>query len=86
MLFANRVGLEEPHEFWGGSRIVDAAGNVLAQAGGEEALLTAELCHDDVRKARYERPTVRDSNLDLIHRKVERLYRRVGVPEKFRAR
>lgn len=86
VLFANRVGLEEPHEFWGGSRIVDAAGTVLAKAGTEEALVTAELSHDDVRKARYELPTVRDSNLDLIHREVERLYHRVGVPEKFRAR
>jgi len=84
VLFANRIGVEEPHEFWGGSRIVDAAGNMLAKAGGEETLLTAELSYDAVRKARYELPTVRDSNLDLIHREVERLYRRVGVPERFR--
>lgn len=80
VLFANRLGEEDPHEFWGGSRILDASGNVVAQAEGEEALLMADVEYDDVRRARFKLPTVRDSNLDLIHREVDRLYRRIGVP------
>lgn len=84
VLFANRLGEEDPHEFWGGSRILDAAGRVLAEATDEEALLVAELDYDGVRRARFELPTVRDSNLDLIHREVDRLYRRIGVPDMVR--
>lgn len=84
ILFANRLGVEEPHEFWGGSRILDAHGNEMARADREETLLSAEISYADVRRARFELPTVRDSNLDLIHREVSRLYQRVGVPERVR--
>jgi predicted amidohydrolase len=81
IVFANRVGREEGHVFWGGSRILGPRGEPLqAAAGDEEVLLVAELSFDDVRKARYELPTVRDSNLALIAREVERLALRVGVP------
>jgi predicted amidohydrolase len=85
IIFANRVGTEEGHEFWGGSRIVDARGEVIAKAEGDaEQLVIAELDYDQVRRARYELPTVRDSNLELLHREVNRLTSRVGVPDRFR--
>ena len=83
--FANRVGTEGGFSFWGGSRIFDAFGNILAEAGeDEESLLIADLTYQDVRRARYELPTVRDSNLALIQREINRLEGLVGVPEKFR--
>ena len=42
--------------------------------------MAAELDYADVRVARYQLPTVRDSNLALIHREIDRLAHRVGVP------
>lgn len=82
---ANIAGREGGLHFWGGSRILDPHGRVLAQAeGDEEVLLTADLDYDAVRRQRFALPTVRDSNLDLIHREVDRLVNRVGVPVAFR--
>lgn len=83
--FCNRIGAEGVHRFWGGSRILDPYGRQLARAvGDEEALLVAEIDYMDVRKARHALPTVRDSNLELIHREVNRLVERVGVPNVLR--
>lgn len=80
--FCNRIGTEGDHQFWGGSRILDAHGLVLERAHAEEeALLVADLDYAEVRKARHALPTVRDSNLALIHREIDRLAQRVGVPE-----
>jgi N-carbamoylputrescine amidase len=79
--FCNRIGREGTHTFWGGSRILDAYGSELARAGEGEELLVAEVAYGDVRKARHALPTVRDSNLALIHREISRLADRVGVPE-----
>jgi len=84
IVFANRVGREHPFEFWGGSRILDPCGHELARAGEEEALLVADLRYADVRKARFQLPTVRDSNLALIHREIDRLVHWIGVPEHVR--
>ncbi|MCL2134179.1 MAG: carbon-nitrogen hydrolase [Candidatus Bathyarchaeota archaeon] len=39
----NRVGSEGDLEFWGGSFICDAFGTILAQAGGKEEILIAEV-------------------------------------------
>jgi hypothetical protein len=53
----------------------------LARAGGEEQLITAELDFETVRKARHLLPTVRDSNLSLVVREVNRLAGIIGVPD-----
>lgn len=83
--FANRIGAEESFTFWGGSRILDAFGHILACAErDEECLLVADVSYEDVCRARFELPTVRDSNLALIQREIDRLANRLGVPEKFR--
>ena len=84
ILFANRVGTEQDLTFWGGSRILDAFGEVLASAQDEEALLFTEITDEAVRRARYLLPTVRDSNLGLIAREVNRLQDILGVPEAVR--
>lgn len=79
VLIANRVGVEDGLTFWGGSRIVDPFGKVLAIATGmDEQLVTAELDYDVLRKARHLLPTVRDSNTALVHREIGRLHARAG--------
>jgi predicted amidohydrolase len=79
-IFANRVGHENGFEFWGGSRIFDAHGEVVAEGGGEEQLVIAELRYQEVVQARASLPTVRDSNLDLIHREIGALRDTIGHP------
>ncbi|MGG7568066.1 nitrilase-related carbon-nitrogen hydrolase [Rhodovulum sp. DZ06] len=80
VVMANRVGNEGELSFWGGSRILDPHGRILAEAGEEEALIHATLDYDEVRAARASLPTVRDSNLALVHRETTRLIETLGVP------
>lgn len=76
VLMANRVGAEGDLTFWGGSRVLDPFGRVLAQAAGSAAqLLRAAVDFNDVRRARYLLPTVRDANLPLLQREIERIAR-----------
>jgi N-carbamoylputrescine amidase len=79
VVMANHCGSREGEEYWGQSRIVDAHGKVLSMAGAHEELVVAELSYEEIRQARFQLPTVRDSNLDLIHREIERLDNRIGV-------
>jgi len=82
IMVANRVGTEHGVRFWGQSRIVGPHGDVLAQADeGSECLVQASIDYEAVRRTRFELPTVRDSNLDLVHREITRLARNTGVPE-----
>ena len=77
VLMANRVGAEARTDVLGGSRILDPFGRVLAAAAGRgEELVRAELDFDDVRRARYLLPTVRDANLPLVQREIERVVAR----------
>lgn len=80
-IMVNRVGIEHKLTFWGGSRIIDPFGRELAVAGDQEELLTATLDFNDVRRARVQLPTVRDSNISLVQRETERLLGNLGVPE-----
>lgn len=80
VLVANRVGREGDLTFWGGSTVWDAQARAVAQAGDSESVLVTTIAYDDVRKARFALPTVRDSNLDLIQREVNRLSWQIGVP------
>jgi predicted amidohydrolase len=71
---ANRVGRDGDLTFWGGSRIVDAFGHTLAQAeGADEALVHARIDFADVRRARFQLPTLRDANTPLVQRELERV-------------
>ena len=71
---ANRVGREGDLTFWGGSRILDARGRVVAVAADtRETLVAARLDYADVRRARHALPTVRDANTPLVHRELARL-------------
>ncbi|MEO7761828.1 MAG: nitrilase-related carbon-nitrogen hydrolase [Casimicrobiaceae bacterium] len=76
VMMANRVGTEDGLTFWGGSRILDPFGRVVAgPAGTAETLLRAQLDFDDVRRARFLLPTVRDANTALVLRELERVQR-----------
>lgn len=80
VIMANRTGHEHGLTFWGGSRIVDPFGHEIAVAGEAEELLTATLDYDILRRARQLLPTVRDSNIALVHRETSRLLENLGVP------
>ena len=80
-IMVNRCGVEADLTFWGGSRILDPFGRVLAEAGEDETLLSARLDYADVRRARALLPTVRDSNISLVQREMERLTSQLGVPD-----
>lgn len=83
-IMCNHCGGRDGEAYWGNSRIVDAHGNVIAMAGEGEELVVADLDYNAVRMARFQLPTVRDSNLDLIDREVRRLNSRVvGVPVQY---
>lgn len=82
LVMANRIGVEGGARFWGGSRILDPFGTTIAQAEADsECLVQAQLDYNDVRHARVQLPTVRDSNLNLVQREIERLASQVGVPD-----
>lgn len=80
VVMVNRTGREGDLNFWGGSCIVDATGRVIAEAGGDEDLIFAKLDYAQTRKARAALPTVRDSNIALVHRETTRLIENLGVP------
>lgn len=85
VVFVNRVGKEQGLTFWGGSSAVSPYGHTLAEAGTEdEELVTVSLDYDAVRTARTLLPTVRDSNLDLVVREINRLQSTLGVPDQVR--
>jgi predicted amidohydrolase len=80
-IMVNRTGQEKDLTFWGGSRIIDAFGDEIAVAGSGEEMITAKLDFAQVRKARYQLPTVRDSNIALVHLETSRLIDKLGVPD-----
>ena len=85
IIMANRVGHGQGLTFWGGSRVIDPFGDTVALADQEDdTLLITELDYNDVRNARLQLPTVRDSNLALVHRELLRLQQLIGVPERVR--
>ena len=80
-VMVNRVGTEHDLTFWGGSRILDPFGHPLAIAGQDEEMITAEIDYGEVRRARALLPTVRDSNIGLVEREMNRLIDNLGVPD-----
>jgi predicted amidohydrolase len=74
VVFVNRVGTEGGGRFWGGSRIVDPTGAVVAQAPlWEPALVTLDIDVTAARRRRREVPLLAEARLALIEREVHRL-------------
>ncbi|MFH8349009.1 nitrilase-related carbon-nitrogen hydrolase [Streptomyces sp. NPDC018045] len=74
IVFVNRVGNEHGAAFWGGSRVVDPRGTVVAQAPKwETALVTVDIDLSEARRQRRAVPLVAEARLGLIDREVRRL-------------
>lgn len=74
VVFVNRVGDEAGASFWGGSRVLDPWGNVVAEAPERKSSLTVvDLDLDAVRRRRREMPLLQESRLGLVAREVSRL-------------
>jgi predicted amidohydrolase len=70
----NRTGVEAGLTFAGGSLVVSPGGDVLERAGDEgDALLLAELSLDTVERARRPYAHLRDEDLALVKRELNRL-------------
>lgn len=83
VLYVNRVGYEDGLNFGGGSAIVDPFGRVVAAAEPlEPDLVVGEIRDDVLRRARAAYPLVRDTNLDLVSRELDRIRRvRFDLPD-----
>ncbi|UNO40650.1 nitrilase-related carbon-nitrogen hydrolase [Streptomyces sp. MST-110588] len=74
LVFVNRIGNENGASFWGGSRVVDPRGAVVAQAPKwEPALVTVDIDLSEARRQRRAVPLVAEARLGLIAREVRRL-------------
>ena len=83
VVFVNRVGVEESVTFWGGSQVIDPAGDVVFAAPLlDEGLHVTEIDLGAVRRERNALPLLRDERPDFVLRQIERLVReRAGTPE-----
>lgn len=74
VFFVNRVGVEDGIAFWGGSAVIAPGGEIVKAAPlTDELLLVAEVETDALRRARLRLPLLRDENLDLTLRELERI-------------
>ena len=82
VVFVNRVGVEESVTFWGGSQVIDPAGDVIFEAPLlDEGLHVVEIDLDDVRRERTTLPLLRDERPDFVLRQLERIMReKAGIP------
>jgi predicted amidohydrolase len=82
-VYANRVGCEDGLSFGGGSMVADPFGRVVGELPAlDEALATFELSAETLRRARASYPLLRDTNLDLVQRELDRVRsRRYGLSD-----
>ena len=83
VVFVNRVGVEESLTFWGGSQVIDPAGDVVFEAPLlEPGLFVTQIDLDDLRRERTALPLLRDERPEFVLRQLERLVReQAGVPQ-----
>jgi len=73
-VFANRVGVEDGVNFWGGSAVFAPTGQVLSEALlFEEDLITARLDSDEVRRSRRISRHVLDERPDIVMSNLRRI-------------
>ncbi len=77
VLYCNRSGFEDGVGFWGGSRVVDPVGAVVAEVrGAQESVLLHSLERSAIRRARVAYPLLRDERNDVNDAETDRLRRR----------
>jgi predicted amidohydrolase len=83
VVFVNRVGVDESVTFWGGSQVIDPAGDVVFQAPIlESGLYMVDIDLDDLRRERTAMTLLRDERPEFVLRNLERLVReQAGVPQ-----
>lgn len=73
-IFVNRVGWEDGVKFWGGSKYVDPAGEVRAEAGQvDPQLVFVDIDPRELRLARINTPVRRDERPSILKHLIERL-------------
>ena len=76
IVHSNRVGFEDGVGFWGGSGILDPFGHTVCKAGYyDEAFVAGEVSHEVARRKRTRAPLMRDEDVDLTIRELERIRR-----------
>ncbi len=76
--YANRVGFEDGVGFWGGSELIDPFGRRCTKAPYyEPSLVMAEVDLDAARRKRIAAPLLRDEDIDLTLRELQRIRGRV---------
>ncbi|GAB3743820.1 nitrilase-related carbon-nitrogen hydrolase [Nocardiopsis nanhaiensis] len=74
VVFVNRVGTENGVGFWGGSQVLDPAGEVVARAPfGAAGVYLAEVDPGYARRRRDALPLLGDARFDLLRRQLTRL-------------
>jgi len=74
VVFCNRVGTEAGARFWGGSRVLDPSGQVVAEAPlWEPELLVVDIDVAAARRRQHEVPLLAEARLGLIARELARL-------------
>lgn len=83
LIYANRVGCEDGLTFGGGSTVVDPFGRIVVEAPAlDEALVCADLDGEVLRRARTTYPLLRDEDLEMVNRELNRIRRsRYDLPE-----
>ena len=73
-VYVNRVGCEDGLTFGGGSVAVDPFGRIVGELPPlEEGLAVVELRAEVLRRARSAYPLLRDENLELVRRELDRV-------------
>jgi len=76
-LYCNRVGTEDGITFFGGSAAFDPFVRFLVRGERfESRLVVIDVNPEDVRLARYQMPMLRDEDLELTAREIERILKR----------
>jgi len=74
VIHCNRTGFEDGVNFWGGSTIYNPEGRLIVQGPYyEDALVTAQIDLNDLRRARIRLPLLRDERVALTQREMERI-------------
>jgi predicted amidohydrolase len=80
VVYVNRVGDECGRSFWGGSRVVDPTGRVVAEAPEDEVslIVTEDLDPAAAPRRRRRLPLTREARLVLLRRELTRLIEEGG--------
>lgn len=75
VVFANQAGSEGGFAFWGGSHVVDPAGEIVAQAGADETILFADVDLGQAALRRTQLPLLGELRPELLVSELGRLAR-----------